>query len=274
MTDQESTLHELMRKRQACAEILRGLGRVVVAFSAGVDSTLLVALAAEVLGTANMLAATGVSPSLAKRELEEARRLAKHLGVELVEVPTGEMDDSRYVANPADRCYYCKADLFRRLAEVARQRGCDAVVSGANADDAGDYRPGLRAGGECGVRNPLMDAGLTKDEIRALSRLMGLPTWDKPAMACLASRIPYGERITADRLGRVEAAESFLKDAGFTACRVRDYDALARIEVPTASLPALLAARDGVTAAFKALGYIYVTMDLEGLRSGSLNQVL
>jgi len=257
-----------------CTKALRGMDRLIVAFSGGADSSCLLALAARTLGPTNVLAAVGVSPSLPQRELVAARELAGRLGIELVEVPTGELNDPQYAANPANRCYFCKHDLFTRLAELARSRGFSAIISGANADDAGDVRPGLAAGRELGVRNPLMEAGLTKADVRELSRRMGLPTWDKPAMACLASRVPYGQPITADRLARVEQAENALRDWGFVACRVRDHDTVARIEVPAEDFSRLLAVRDELVRRLKTLGFTYVSMDLGGLRSGSMNELL
>ncbi len=192
----------------------------------------------------------------------------------MVEVATSEIDDPQFAANPARRCYFCKRDLFTRLIELASTRGYGAVASGANADDTGDFRPGLSAGSELGVVNPLMAAGLTKADIRELSRQMGLATWDKPAMACLASRIPYDSPITPQRLARIEQAENFLRDLGFTQLRVRDHDKLARIEVDAAEFGRLLEAAAKVTAYFKTLGYTYITMDLAGFRSGSGNEVL
>jgi uncharacterized protein len=261
-------------KLAACVEMIRSMGRVVVAFSAGVDSTLLLALAVEALGPENVLAAVGVSPSLPAEELQAARRIAEQIGAELVEVPTGELDDPRYAANPAERCYFCKHDLFGRLGELAGRRGFGVILSGANADDTGDFRPGMRAGEELGVRSPLLDAGLTKAEIRRISQRMNLPTWDKPAMACLASRVPYGQPITAQRLGRIEQAERALHELGFGQVRVRDHDQVARIEVPAEDLPRLLELRIEAAAAMKRAGYAYATMDLLGFRSGSANEVL
>jgi uncharacterized protein len=274
MTDATTSEDQLQARLARCAEILRGCGRVVVAFSAGVDSTYLLALAAQTLGPGRVLAAIGVSPSLPQRELAGGRDLAKRLKVDLVEVPTGELDNPQYAANPAQRCYFCKHDLFTRLADLAKQRGFDVVLSGANADDTGDFRPGLKAGAELGVRNPLMDAGLTKADIRELSRRIDLPTWDKPAMACLASRVPYGQAITAGRLGRIERAEQVLRDAGFRQVRVRDHDTVARIEVPAADLPRLLAQREQIVPALTQCGYVFVAMDLAGFRSGSSNEAL
>ncbi len=265
---------EVRRKWQACETSLRKLGNVVVAFSGGVDSTLLLALAVRALGADNVLAAIGVSPSLARRERDEGRRLAKQIGAELVEIETHEMSNPAYAANPANRCFYCKTDLFGRLKELAFQREFKAVASGANADDTGDFRPGLQAGRELGILNPLMEAGLTKAEIREISRALDLPTWDKPAMACLASRVPYGQLLSPERLGRIEQAEYVLKDLGFVQCRVRDHDTVARVEVPAADLARLVAAGPQIAAALKKLGYTYVTVDLEGFRSGSMNETL
>jgi len=261
-------------KFAACVEMIRSMGRVVVAFSAGVDSTLLLAMVVEALGPKNVLAAVGVSPSLPAEELQAAGRIAAQIGAELVEVPTGELDDPRYAANPAERCYFCKHDLFGRLGKLARLRGFDVILSGANADDTGDFRPGMRAGLELGVGSPLMEAGLTKAEIRQLSLRMNLPTWDKPAMACLASRVPYGQVITAERLGRIEQAERAVRELGFRQVRVRDHDQVARIEVPAEDLPRLLELRIQAAAAMKQAGYAYATMDLLGFRSGSANEVL
>jgi len=265
---------EVRRKWQACEESLRKLGNVVVAFSGGVGSTLMLALAVRALGADNVLAAMGVSPSLARREREEGRRLAERIGAELVEIETHEMSNPLYASNPANRCFYCKTDLFGRLKELAFQREFKAVASGANADDTGDFRPGLQAGRELGILNPLMEAGLTKADIREVSRALDLPTWNKPAMACLASRVPYGQLLSPERLGRIEQAEYVLKDLGFVQCRVRDHDTIARVEVPPADLARLVAAGPQIAAALKKLGYAYVTVDLEGFRSGSMNETL
>jgi len=264
----------VVRKLAACREMLRQFGGAVVAFSAGVDSTFLLALAAETLGSENVLAAMGVSPSLAERERRAGALLAAGLGVELVEVPTGELDDPRYAANPPDRCYHCKSELFTRLKALAEERKLSVVLSGANADDRGDFRPGLQAAKDLGVRSPLMEAGLRKDEIRAASRACGLETWDKPAMACLASRVPYGQAVTAEKLSRIEQAEYVLKDMGFGQCRVRDHGELARIEVPQEDIASVAAMRQGIVERFKSLGYTYVSLDLQGFRSGSMNETI
>ncbi len=265
---------EIQNKIDKCQTILRTLGGVVVAFSAGVDSTFLLALGVETLGAENVIAAMGISPSLARREQQAGRNLAHQIGVELVEIETGELADPNYSANPPDRCFYCKSDLFGRLTTLAAERGFRTVVSGANADDTGDFRPGIKAGKQLGVRSPLMEAGLTKTDIRAASRAMHLPTWNKPAMACLASRVPYGREVTEEVLGRVESAEDALKALGFAQCRVRDHYPVARIEVRPDELLAVIESRKQIIEAFKAEGYTYVTLDLEGFRSGSMNDVL
>ncbi len=257
-----------------CQAILRSLQSVVVAFSAGVDSTFLLALAVEELSAENVLAAMGTSPSLARRERQAGRNLAHQLGAELVEIETGELADPNYSANPPDRCFYCKSDLFGRLRTLAGERGFRAVISGANADDTGDFRPGLKAGKALGVRSPLLEAGLTKNDIRAASRAMHLPTWNKPAMACLASRIPYGQEVTEEALSRIESAEDALKALGFAQCRVRDHYPVARIEVAVNDLPVVVESGKRIVEALKSAGYKYVTLDLEGFRSGSMNDVL
>jgi len=261
-------------KVEAARAILRQLGSVVVAFSAGADSTYLLALAVGTLGRDKVIAAMGVSPSLAQRERDEGHRLAAEIGAELREINTGEMDDPNYAANPAERCFFCKSDLFTRLNELNHELGFGAVISGANADDVGDFRPGMQAGKALGVRSPLLEAELTKEQIRAASQLLGLPTWDKPAMACLASRIPYGQAITPELLGRVERAEYALKDLGLRQVRVRDHELVARIEVGAEDLERVIRQRETIVESLKNLGYRYVTLDLQGFRSGSMNEVL
>jgi uncharacterized protein len=216
---------------------------------------------------------TAVSPSLAPGELEEARRVASAVGVRHRTVRTHEVDDPAYLANGVDRCYHCKTELYDVLARVAEEAGGALVVSGANLDDLGDVRPGLRAAKEHGVRHPLVEVGLSKSEVRAAAREFGVPTWDKPASACLSSRIAFGVRISVEELSKVGRAERLLKDLGFAQCRVRVHGDVARVEVELADLPRL--ARPGIRAqvvdGLKALGYRYVTVDLEGFRSGSMN---
>lgn len=263
-------------KQTRLMEALRALRRVVVAFSAGVDSTLVLKAAIDVLGRENVLAATGVSPSLAARELASVKELAEVLGAQLALVNTSEMDSPDYAANPANRCYFCKSELYGRLTALARERGYDAVVNGINADDPQDHVNGLRAAGEHAVRSPLLEAGLTKADVREMAQALGLPNWQKPALACLSSRIAYGTPVTILSLGMVEKAEGFLWDRGFANFRVRHHGKLARIEVAAEDLPKLLAQplRTELLTYVRNIGYTYVTVDLAGFRSGSGNEVL
>ncbi len=263
-------------KEQKLKALLRGYGRVALGYSGGVDSTLLLRVALDVLGPENVLAVIADTPSMPRFEFSEALRLAEGMGATCVVVDPGELNDPFYVANPADRCYFCKKHLFELVATVAAERGFACVLDGNNADDTGDYRPGRRAAQELGVKSPLMEAGLSKAEIRALSARAGLPTATKPAMACLASRIPYGTPVTAEVLAQVERAEEALQMNGFVQCRVRHHGEVARIEVPVADLPRLLdsGVRGAVVRAVKSAGYRYVTVDLQGYRTGSLNEGL
>ncbi|MCI0370951.1 MAG: ATP-dependent sacrificial sulfur transferase LarE [candidate division NC10 bacterium] len=251
---------------------LGALGRILVAFSGGVDSTLVLKAAVEACG-AGVLAVTAVSPAVPAREQEEAVALAAFLQARHRLLRTAEMADPNYVANPTNRCYFCKRELYGRLAHLATAENYAAVVDGANRDDLADWRPGRQAAAERAVLSPLVEAGFTKGEIRAASRALGLPTWDKPAMPCLASRFPYGTPITAGGLRRVERAEAILRQHGFRELRVRHFGEAARIEVAPAELPRLLepARRAAVTAAIQGLGYRQVMVDPEGFRSGKLN---
>ena len=251
---------------------LAGIRSAVVAVSGGVDSAVVLAAAQGSIET--VLAATGTSVAYSQEDLQAAAALATRLGVEHVAVDTRETTDPRYAVNSPSRCFHCKGELYGKLAELARARGLEAILDGTHAGDTGDFRPGLRAGAALGVRSPLREAGLGKPQVRAIAAHLGLPIWDKPASPCLASRFPYGEAITAEKLTMVDRAEATLRSFGFREFRVRHHGNVARIEVTPAEMPALLAVAEPVVRALKATGYAYVTMDLQGFRSGSLNEVL
>jgi len=262
-------------KEQKLIALLREMEAAVVAFSGGVDSTYLLAVAGEVLGE-GAVAVNVLSPTYPPREAESAKRLAASLGAELVEVESNELKIPGFAENTRRRCYFCKLELFRRCRQVADGRGLRYVLDGTNADDLADYRPGRRAAEELGVRSPLLEAGLAKAEIRELSRARNLPTWDKPALACLSSRFPYGTAITEDRIAQVAAAEEALLNLGFRQFRVRYHGEVARIELLPEEIAKILEPRlrSEVHRQVKAAGFTYVALDLLGYRAGSMNEAV
>lgn len=268
--------HSAASDAERLAVALRRHERVLVAFSGGVDSTLVLQAAVAALGRDRVLAVTGVSPSLARHELEEANALAAKIGASHRLLETHEVEDPRYAANPSNRCYFCKSELYTQLKQLALAEGWGTIVDGTNLDDTGDIRPGRRAAAENGVVSPLLEAGLDKAAVRRLSREAGLPTWDKPEMPCLSSRIPYGMAVEPEKLRQIEAAEECLRDAGVRGGRVRHHGDLARVELPQADLPRLgdEGFRARIVEGIRAAGFRYVTLDLEGYRKGRLNEAL
>lgn len=264
--DLENKMHRL-RGELAC------LQKVVVAFSGGVDSAFLLKMAHDVLET-DALAMLAISPSLPRREREEALRTAEQIGAELVIIDTLEVENADYAANAPNRCFFCKDHVYAALRRCADEHGILHVLDGMNADDTLDVRPGRAAALKHGVRSPLNELGFTKEEVREAAKSLGLEVWDKPAAACLSSRVPYGTPVTADLLARIESAEDYLHSLGFAEFRVRHHGDIARIEVPVAMLQKAVVRQTELVGGLKALGWLYVTLDLEGLRQGSMNEVL
>ena len=272
---QSASRRPLAAKAARLRELLAGYRSVLIAFSGGVDSAYLAIAAHHALGD-RALAITADSPSYPEAHRQLALSIAREFGFRHEMIRTAELERPEYRANPANRCYYCKDELYSHLAAIARERDCAVVIDGNNADDRGDYRPGRQAAREHGVRSPLDEADLTKDDIRRLARAAGLASWDQPASACLSSRIPYGHEVTDQRLRQIEQAEQVLRDLGFRIFRVRHHDSVARLEVAKAEMPRALDPEVNATlvASLKALGYQYVSLDLQGYRLGSLNEAL
>jgi uncharacterized protein len=267
---------DLAAKRERLLEIMRSLPSVAVGFSGGIDSTVVVKAAYLALGD-RAVAVTADSPSVPRAEIEEAKELAQQIGIRHLVVATEEFDDPDYVRNDGARCYFCKSELYDRIQTLLPELGAAVICSGANLDDQGDYRPGLKAAAEHAVRHPLQEAGFRKADVRALAHAWGLPTWDKPASPCLSSRVAPGVEVTPARTGRVEAAEAYLHELGLRECRVRLHEGeLARIEVPAAAVSRLAepAVRQELVKRLKDHGFQFVTLDLEGFRSGSLNALV
>lgn len=262
-----------MHKLKKLEGILKEMGSCLVAYSAGVDSTFLLKFAHDILGD-NILAVTATSLTYPEEELALAKKISRDIGARHKIIKTYELKDKRFIANPINRCYFCKKELFRRLEILAKRHKLNFVVDATNFSDKKDFRPGSIAKAQFKVRSPLAEAGITKEEIRKESRKLGLATWNKPSLACLASRIPYGRKISTAVLKRIHKAELFLRKIGFREARVRDYNDLCRIEVAKKNIPALIQKRNSVVENLKSLGYNYITIDLEGYRTGSLNEIL
>jgi uncharacterized protein len=261
-------------KYEKLREIIKNLGDAVVAYSGGVDSTLLLKTCVDVLGPQHVLALIATSETYPDKEVDAAQRLAESMGVTYETIKTSEMKDEGFLANTKERCYHCKLHLFGDALEMAKKRGFTHVVEGSNVDDLGDYRPGRRAIAEKKILSPLLEAGLNKREIRSISEQLGLPTFNKPSFACLASRIPYGTGITGRILGMIERSEEFLAGLGIAQVRVRYHGGVARVEVEDEAFDTVLDHKDEIVDALRGFGFIYVTLDLKGYRTGSMNEVL
>lgn len=266
-------LESAAAKERELADLLRALDSMVVSFSGGVDSSYLLKVAFDACGS-SVVAATGLSQTYAVEELDEAQVVARDIGVEYVIIETAELTDPRYADNTHQRCFFCKTELYGKVIEFAKSRGIDHVLDGSNADDLDDFRPGMRAARDLGVRSPLQEVGLTKAEIRLLSQRLGLQTWDKPAVACLSSRFEYGDPITVDKLRKVAQAESALRRLGLRGFRVRHHDTIARLEVPRDQFPFAVDRCDEIVEAVRSAGYRHAVLDLAGYRTGSMNEVL
>jgi len=267
--DNETRLKELLIHQ------VRGASSMLVAFSGGVDSSLLLAMAHEILGE-NTVAATAISDIFPAQEKEVASKFTRDRGIEHIVFGSEEMNLPAFVSNGPDRCYHCKKSLFQQLIKIAEERGIECVAHGANVDDLKDYRPGLKASAEMGIMAPLLDSGLRKQDIRFLAKEKGFSQWDKPAMACLATRIPYGSPITSEKLKMIEEAEKFLFEKGIRQCRVRHHDSVARIEVERPGLGMIIHndVREAIVLKFREIGFLHISVDLEGLVSGSMNRAL